>query len=42
MSSETLIDGVYLRFYTHAHVRHEGLLLSEWLVRRQRGRSGEP
>ena len=32
MSSETLIDGVYLRFYTHAHVRHEGLLLSEWLL----------
>ena len=32
MSSETLIDGVYLRFYTHAHARHDGLLLSEWLL----------
>jgi PII-like signaling protein len=32
MSSETLIDGVYLRFYTHAHARHEDLLLSEWLL----------
>lgn len=32
MSSENLIDGVYLRFYTHAHARHEGLLLSEWLL----------
>lgn len=32
MSSETQIDGVYLRFYTHAHARHEDLLLSEWLL----------
>lgn len=32
MSSQTLIDGVYLRFYTHAHARHDGLLLSEWLL----------
>ena len=32
MSSETLIDAVYLRFYTHAHARHENLLLSEWLL----------
>ncbi|BFI95499.1 MAG: DUF190 domain-containing protein [Rhodanobacter sp.] len=32
MSQETLIDGVYLRFYTHAHAQHDGLLLSEWLL----------
>ncbi|MDE2318050.1 MAG: DUF190 domain-containing protein, partial [Xanthomonadaceae bacterium] len=32
MTTETLIDGVYLRFYTHLHARHDGLLLSEWLL----------
>ena len=32
MTPETLIDGVYLRFYTHLHARHDGLLLSEWLL----------
>ncbi len=32
MSRETLVDGVYLRFYTHLHARHDGLLLSEWLL----------
>jgi PII-like signaling protein len=25
-------NGVFLRFYTHVHARHEGLLLSEWLL----------
>jgi PII-like signaling protein len=32
MPTETTIDGVYLRFYTHAHARHDGMLLSEWLL----------
>ena len=32
MSQETLIDGVNLRFYTHAQSKHEGMLLSEWLL----------
>jgi PII-like signaling protein len=38
MTSETLIDGVYLRFYTHAHARHDGLLLSEWLLEQAKKR----
>lgn len=25
-------DGVFLRFYTHVHARHDGLLISEWLL----------
>lgn len=32
MSAETLIDGVQLRFYAHMHARHDGLLVSEWLL----------
>lgn len=37
MSNETPFDnsatnGVLLRFYTHVHARHEGLLVSEWLL----------
>jgi uncharacterized protein len=32
MSMETLIDGVQLRFYVHMHARHDGLLVSEWLL----------
>ena len=32
MSTETLIDGVQLRFYVHLHARHDGLLVSEWLL----------
>jgi len=32
MSTETLIDGVQLRFYVHMHARHDGLLVSEWLL----------
>ena len=25
-------NGVFLRFYTHVHAKHEGLLVSEWLL----------
>src|SRR5580692_7509897 len=25
-------NGVFLRFYTHVHARHDGLLISEWLL----------
>lgn len=32
MTTETLIDGVQLRFYAHMHARHDGLLVSEWLL----------
>jgi PII-like signaling protein len=32
MTQETLTDGVHLRFYTHAHTKHDGMLLSEWLL----------
>jgi len=32
MTRETLIDGVSLRFYTHVHVKHDGMLLTEWLL----------
>jgi uncharacterized protein len=37
MSNETPFDnnatnGILLRFYTHVHARHEGLLVSEWLL----------
>ena len=32
MSMETLTDGVQLRFYMHMHARHDGLLVSEWLL----------
>ena len=32
MSNETTIDGVYLRFFMHMHARHDGLLVSEWLL----------
>jgi len=32
MSTETSIDGVQLRFYVHMHARHDGLLVSEWLL----------
>lgn len=33
MSQETNIDGVYLRFFMHLHARHDGLLVSDWLLR---------
>ena len=37
MSEQTSFDssssqGVFLRFYTHVHARHNGLLVSEWLL----------
>lgn len=32
MSSETLIEGVNLRFYTLENTKHDGMLLSEWLL----------
>lgn len=32
MPRETLLDGVYLRFYTHVQAKHDGILLSEWLL----------
>ena len=37
MSIETSFDngspsGIFLRFYTHVHARHDGLLVSEWLL----------
>ena len=32
MNNETLIDGTYLRFFMHMHARHDGLLVSEWLL----------
>ncbi|MBE1161663.1 DUF190 domain-containing protein [Dyella acidiphila] len=25
-------QGIFLRFYTHVHARHNGLLVSEWLL----------
>lgn len=32
MNQETLQHGVHLTFYCHARTRHDGLLLSEWLL----------
>ncbi|MFK2877173.1 DUF190 domain-containing protein [Rhodanobacter hydrolyticus] len=32
MTPETLIEGVQLRFYVHMHARHDGMLVSEWLL----------
>lgn len=37
MSNETSFDsssanGIFLRFYTHVHARHDSLLVSEWLL----------
>lgn len=32
MTPEILIDGMQLRFYVHMHARHDGLLVSEWLL----------
>ena len=37
MSNDISLDtpsanGVFLRFYTHVHARHDGLLVSEWLL----------
>jgi PII-like signaling protein len=32
MTVELQTDGVHLRFYTHLHARHDGMLLSDWLL----------
>jgi PII-like signaling protein len=32
MTRETLQHGVHLTFYCHSRTRHDGLLLSEWLL----------
>ncbi|MEO6801601.1 MAG: DUF190 domain-containing protein [Rhodanobacter sp.] len=32
MTEESVIEGVNLRFYTHARIKHDGMLLSEWLL----------
>ena len=32
MNQETLQHGVHLTFYCHSRTRHDGLLLSEWLL----------
>jgi uncharacterized protein len=37
MSNQTSLNtssanGVFLRFYTHVHAKHDGLLVSEWLL----------
>ena len=29
---DTPANGIFLRFYTHVHARHDGLLVSEWLL----------
>ena len=29
---DTQANGIFLRFYTHVHARHDGLLISEWLL----------
>jgi uncharacterized protein len=30
--STTPANGVFLRFYTHVHAKHDGLLVSEWIL----------
>lgn len=32
MNQETVQQGVHLTFYCHSRTRHDGLLLSEWLL----------
>lgn len=34
--SETTIEGLRLCFYAHVRARHDGLLLSEWLLEQAR------
>lgn len=36
MTEATLQQGVHLSFYCHARDRHEGMLLSEWLLEQAR------
>ncbi|MEO7051390.1 MAG: DUF190 domain-containing protein [Rhodanobacter sp.] len=38
MNQETLQQGVHLTFYCHSRTRHDGLLLSEWLLEQARKR----
>lgn len=32
MTTEVTLDGAYLRFFMHQSARHEGLLVSQWLL----------
>ncbi|MBB6242225.1 DUF190 domain-containing protein [Rhodanobacter sp. MP1X3] len=32
MNQETLQQGAHLYFYCHAHTKHNGILLTEWLL----------
>ena len=32
MNQETLQQGTHLYFYCHAHTKHNGILLTEWLL----------
>ena len=34
--NETAIEGVRLYFYAHLRARHDGMLLSEWLLEQAR------
>lgn len=36
MNQETLQHGVHLYFYCHARAKHDGILLSEWLLEQAR------
>lgn len=36
MNQETLQQGVHLYFYCHAHTRHDGMLLTDWLFKQAR------
>ncbi|MEO8810792.1 MAG: DUF190 domain-containing protein [Rhodanobacter sp.] len=38
MNQETLVHGVHLTFYCHARARHDGVLLSEWLLEQAKKR----
>lgn len=32
MTTEVTLDGAYLRFFMHQNARHDGLLVSQWLL----------
>lgn len=36
MNDKTLQQGVHLYFYCHTHTRHNGMLLTEWLLEQAR------
>lgn len=36
MNQETLQQGMHLYFYCHAHTKHGGMLLTEWLLEQAR------